>query len=109
MRQSKAGTEATVRVAKADLVPTDANLVAVYPDWAALEAACERFCTEVNARVHRVTRRAPVEMLADEQGRLHRLAALHPGTAAVGEARAVGAPQPMIQLDWCLYSVPSRL
>jgi transposase len=105
---SKGGSEATVRVAKADLVPTDANLVADYPDWAALEAACERFCVEVNARVHRVTRRAPVEMLAEEQRRLHRLPE-HPWTAAFGETRTVGCPQPMIQLDWCLYSVPSRL
>ena len=41
---SKGGSEATVRVAKADLVPTDANLLAAYADWAALEAACEAFC-----------------------------------------------------------------
>ena len=33
---SKGGSEATVRVAKADLVPTDANLLAAYADWAAL-------------------------------------------------------------------------
>ncbi|MGQ0616402.1 MAG: Mu transposase domain-containing protein [Acidimicrobiia bacterium] len=105
---SKGGSEATVRVAKADLVPTDANLVGDYPDWAALEAACERFCVEVNARVHRVTRRPPTEMLAEEQRRLHRLPE-HPWTAAFGETRTVGCPQPMIQLDWCLYSVPSRL
>lgn len=39
---SKGGSEATVRVAKADLVPTDANLLGDYADWAALEAACER-------------------------------------------------------------------
>jgi hypothetical protein len=105
---SKGGSEATVRVAKADLVPTDANLLAAYGDWAALEAACEAFCHEVNTRQHRVTRRAPVEMLAEERHRLHRLPE-HPWTAAFGETRTVGCPQPMVQLEWCLYSVPSRL
>jgi len=49
---SKGGPEATVRGAKADLVPTDANLLGDYADWAALEAACETFCAEVNARAH---------------------------------------------------------
>jgi hypothetical protein len=105
---SKGGSEATVRVAKADLVPTDANLLADYQDWGALEAACAAFSDEVNARAHRVTRRAPVEMLAEEQRRLHRLPE-HPWTAAFGETRTVGCPQPMVQLDWCLYSVPHRL
>ncbi|MDQ3573847.1 MAG: IS21 family transposase [Actinomycetota bacterium] len=105
---SKGGSEATVRVAKADLVPTDANLLAEYADWAALEVACESFCAEVNARPHRVTRRVPVEMLAEEQARLHRLPD-RPFTAAFGQTRTVGCPQPMVALDWCLYSVPSRL
>jgi hypothetical protein len=105
---SKGGSEATVRIAKADLVPTEANLLGEYADWAALEAACEAFCAEVNARVHRVTRRAPAEMLLEEQARLHRLPA-YPWTAAFGQTRAVGCPQPMVQLDWCVYSVPARL
>lgn len=105
---SKGGSEATVRVAKADLVPTDANLLGDYADWQALEDACETFCAQVNARAHRVTRRAPVDMLAEEQHRLHRLPA-HPWTTAFGETRTVGCPQPMVQLDWCLYSVPHRL
>jgi transposase len=105
---SKGGVEATVRVAKADLVPTDANLLAAYRDWAALETACAVFCDEVNTRAHRVTRRAPVEMLAEERRRLHRLPE-HPYTAAFGATRTVGCPQPMVQLDWCLYSVPHHL
>ncbi|HSS10860.1 MAG TPA: IS21 family transposase [Acidimicrobiales bacterium] len=105
---SKGGSEATVRVAKADLVPTDANLLAAYADWTSLERACETFCDDINARVHRVTRRAPVEMLADERARLHRLPS-HPYTTAFGVARHVGVDQPTIQLDWCLYSVPYRL
>jgi transposase len=105
---SKGGSEATVRVAKADLVPTDANLLAAYRDWAGLEAACAAFCVEVNARPHRVTRRAPVEMLAEERQRLHRLPD-HPWTVAFGQTRTVGCPQPMVQLDWCLYSAPHQL
>lgn len=105
---SKGGSEATVRVAKADLVPTNANLLDDYADWAALEAACEAFCQQVNARPHRVTRRAPVEMLGEERARLHRLPA-HPFTSAFGQTRTVGCPEPMVQLDWCLYSVPARL
>ncbi len=105
---SKGGSEATVRVAKADLVPTEANLVGEYSDWPALEAACEMFCVEVNARPHRVTRRAPVDMLGEERQRLHRLPE-HPWTAAFGQTRTVGCPQPMVALNWCLYSVPHRL
>jgi hypothetical protein len=105
---SKGGSEATVRVAKADLVPIDANLLDGYENWVALEAACETFCAEVNARTHRVTRRAPTEMLAEERHRLHRLPE-HPWTTAFGETRTVGCPQPMVQFDWCLYSVPHRL
>ena len=62
--QSKGGSEATVRIAKADLVPTDHNLRADYASFAELEDACDAFCERVNAREHRVTRRAPAVMLA---------------------------------------------
>lgn len=105
---TKGGSEATVRVAKADLVPTDANLLGAYGSWAELEAAAEALCTELNARAHRITRRPPAEMLIEERSRLHRLPEL-PYTAAFGVTRTVGCPQPMVQQDWCLYSVPSVL
>ena len=105
---TKGGSEATVRVAKADLVPTDANLLAAYRDWAALEDACAALCEEVNGRPHRVTRRRPVEMLADEGRHLHALPE-QPWTSAFGETRVVGLEQPTIVLDGCLYSVPWRL
>jgi len=59
---SKGGSGSTVRLAKADLVPTDANLLGEYGSFAALEAACRAFCDQVNARPHRITRRAPAEM-----------------------------------------------
>jgi hypothetical protein len=105
---TKGGSEATVRVAKADLVPTEANLLGAYGSWAELEAAAEALCAELNARAHRITRRAPAEMLVEERSRLHRLP-VHPYTAAFGVTRTVGCPQPMVQQDWCLYSVPSVL
>jgi hypothetical protein len=105
---SKGGPESTVKIAKADLVPTDANLLAAYDDWAALEAACDAFCEHVSARPHRVTRRAPADMLAEERRRLHRLPE-HPYTTAFGVARRVGPDMPMITLEWCQYSVPWQL
>ncbi len=106
--ESKGGSEATVRIAKADLVPCDANLLAEYDTFGELEAACGRFCEEVNARPHRVTCRAPVEMLAEEQHRLHRLPAVA-YTAAFGVARTVGANTPVIAHEGCSYSVPHLL
>ena len=106
--ESKGGSEATVRVAKADLVPTEANLLDAYASFAALEAACEGFCEEVNARLHRVTRRAPAEMLAEERHRLHRLPE-RAYTTAFGVTRRVGANIPVIAHEGCEYSVPRRL
>jgi hypothetical protein len=41
---SKGGSESTVKVAKADLVPTGANLLEEYASFAGLEAACVGFC-----------------------------------------------------------------
>ena len=52
---SKGGSESTVKLAKADLVPKDTNLLGEYASFAALEAACAVFCAQVNGRVHRVT------------------------------------------------------
>ncbi|HSH58190.1 MAG TPA: IS21 family transposase [Acidimicrobiales bacterium] len=105
---SKGGSEATVKLAKAELVPTEANLLPAYQSFADLEAACEAFCEQVNARVHRVTRRTPAEMVAEERQRLHRLPA-SPYTAAFGVSRTVGANTPVIAHEGCEYSVPHRL
>jgi hypothetical protein len=55
--ESKGGSEATVRIAKADLVPTKANLLSGYNSFAELADACEQFCGNVNGRVHRETNR----------------------------------------------------
>jgi Mu transposase, C-terminal domain len=105
--QSKGGSEATVRVAKADLVPTDHNLRGDYEDLAELERACVEFCDRVNAREHRITRRPPAVMLAEERQRLHRLPAL-PHTVCFGETRKVSW-QSTISVGGALYSVPSTL
>ncbi|MDQ3663293.1 MAG: IS21 family transposase [Actinomycetota bacterium] len=105
---SKGGSENTVKLAKADLVPTDTNLLEQYGSFAELEAACQRFCEQVNARVHRATRRAPVEMLAEERARLHVLPT-GPHTVALGVTRQVPATTPMVSFDGGQYSVPHRL
>jgi transposase len=105
---SKGGSESTVKLAKADLVPKDTNLLVAYGSFAELEAACEVFCEQVNARTHRVTRRAPVDMLAEEQARLHRLP-VRPHTVAFGVTRTVAPKTPMVAYDGGQYSVPHQL
>jgi len=96
-----------VRVAKADLVPTDANLRAAYGSWAELVDACDAFSDEINARPHRATRRAPAEMLAEERARLHRLPDVA-YTAAFGETRRVSWSA-TISFGGVTYSVPHTL
>ena len=105
---TKGGSESTVKIAKADLVPTTANLLVAYPTFGELEVACAQFCATVNARVHRVTRRPPVQMLTEEQDRLHRLPDA-PHTVAFGLSRMVAARTPMVALDGAQYSVPHQL
>lgn len=106
--ESKGGSEATVRVAKADLVPTAANLLDDYDSFAGLDAACEAFCGHINARPHRVTRRAPIEMLAEEASRLHPLPPV-PYTVAFGQTRTVGQTTAMVAFEGGSYSAPHRL
>jgi len=104
---SKGGSESTVKLAKADLVPTDANLAGEYASFAELEAACEGFCGQVNARPHRITRRAPAEMLGEERSRLHPVPAA-PFTAALGVTRKADALS-LVTYDGGQYSVPHEL
>ncbi|MHB1500179.1 MAG: IS21 family transposase [Candidatus Dormibacteria bacterium] len=106
--ETKGGSESTVRVAKADLVPNQANLLDDYKELAALEAACLEFCEEVNGRPHRVTRRPPVEMLAEERARLHPLPA-QPYTMAFGVTRSVGQTTTMVNFEGGSYEAPSQL
>lgn len=105
--ESKGGAESTVKLAKADLVPTGANLVEGYESWAELVDACEAFMVEVNDREHRATRRRPVDLLAEEQSRLHRLAE-RPYTAVFGETRKVSWSA-TISYGGVTYSVPHTL
>jgi hypothetical protein len=105
--QSKGGSEATVRIARADLVPTEHNLRAAYASFSELDAECAVFCERVNAREHRVPRRAPAVMLAEERGRLHPLAKA-PHTVCFGQTRRV-CRQSTISVGGAVYSVPSKL
>jgi len=105
--ESKGGSEATVRIAKADLVPTKANLLTGYNSFAELAEACETFCARVNGRVHRETARIPAEALVMEQARLHPIPAA-PFTAALGETRSVN-PDQTIRFGSVRYSVPPGL
>lgn len=105
---SKGGVERSVQVAKADLVPTGTNLREKYGSFADLEMACEEFMADVNAKVHRVTKRRPVDVLAEEQAVLHTV----PGrthTVAFGVSRRVPVNTPMISFESGQYSVPHTL
>lgn len=105
--ESKGGSEATVRIAKADLVPTKANLRTGYNSFAELAEACEAFGEKVNGRVHRETNRVPAEALLVEQTRLHPIPEA-PFTAALGETRSVNVDQ-TIRFGSVRYSTPPGL
>jgi transposase len=105
--ETKGGSEATVRIAKADLVPKEVNLREDYRTFGELEAACRSFCEEVNSRIHRETRRRPLERLAEEQQRLHPLP-VQPFTAAFGTTRRVNWDA-TISVEAVRYSVPHQL
>lgn len=102
--ESKGGSEATVRIAKADLVPTDANLLENYGSFGGLLDACERVMEEVNGKVHRLTGQAPEARLREERGHLH-LVRPDPFTAALGEGRTV-YPDRTIRFGNVPYSTP---
>jgi transposase len=105
--ESKGGVEATVKIAKADLVPTDTKPRADYRNWAELVDACEAFMAEVNGRPHRATGRAPVEMLADERRHMHRLTDVG-YTACFGQTRRVSWSA-TVGFGGVTYAVPHTL
>ncbi|GIE90483.1 IS21 family transposase [Actinoplanes regularis] len=105
--QSKGGAENTVKIAKADLVPTSTNLLDQYRKFAELEAACRDFTEQVNDRIHRDTRRRPAEALLEERQRLHPLPA-QPFTVAFGTTRRVNWDC-TISVEGVRYSVPHEL
>ena len=106
--ESKGGSESTVRVAKADVVPTEANLLDQYSSFRELEEACREQEAEVNGREHRGTRRIPAEMVVEERARLHPLPE-EPYTLAFGAARRVGQTTAMVSYEGGSYSVPDQL
>jgi transposase len=102
--ESKGGAEHTVKIAKADLVPTTANLAPAYSSFAQLTDACVQWCERVNARVHRETAAAPNTRLAAEQRHLHVLPAA-PHAIALGAERLVDSDQ-TIRFGSVRYSTP---
>jgi transposase len=105
--ESKGGTEATVRIAKADVLPRPDNLVAAYEDFAALERACDEATTRFNTRVHRETGARPIDRLVTESAQLHPIPA-EPYSVALGETRTVSWSS-LISFQGSRYSVPYQL
>jgi len=102
--ESKGGAEHTVKIAKADLVPTTANLAPEYASFVELADACVQWCERVNARPHRETGAAPVDRLATERRHLHVLPA-QPHAIALGAERLVESDQ-TIRFGSVRYSTP---
>ena len=69
--ESKGGSESTVKLAKADVLPRPDNLVEHYRDFAALEQACAEATERFNHRVHTMTGERPVDRLEREREHLH--------------------------------------
>ena len=105
--ESKGGSESSVKLAKADLVPTCYNLRDDYRSFAELEAACAEVSAGLNARVHSVTRKTPDEALVVESEALHAIPDA-PYTAAFGESRTVSWSA-TVSFRGARYSVPDRL
>ncbi|UMP06695.1 Mu transposase domain-containing protein [Amycolatopsis sp. EV170708-02-1] len=102
--ESKGGAENTVKIAKADLVPTSANLLPEYRSFAELADACFEWCERVNARVHRETAATPNARLDIERAHLHVLPE-QPHALALGEERLVETDQ-TIRFGSVRYSTP---
>lgn len=102
--ETKGGVEATVKIAKWDLVPTAANLLGGYASFDELAEACAEFCEKVNNRVHRETGKTPVARLEIERGTLHRVPHA-PFALAAGEQRLVDEGQ-TIRFGSVRYSTP---
>lgn len=102
--ESKGGAEATVKIAKWDLVPTGANLLPAYDGFADLADAAHQWCAQVNARTHRETGAAPVDRLPVERAALHTLPE-EPYALALGEERLVHDDQ-TVRWGGVRYSTP---
>ena len=89
-------------------MPKETNLRGEYSSFAELEEACEQWCEQINDREHRVTRRAPAEMLVQERARLHTVPT-EAYTVALGATRQVPVNSPMVTFESGQYSVPHTL
>lgn len=104
--ESKGGSENTVKLAKADLVPTEANLRDAYSHWGELEAACTEAMGVFNHRMHREIAARPAERRLLEVAALHAVPAAA-YTIAFGETRAVSWSC-LVAFRGARYSVPHR-
>jgi hypothetical protein len=102
--ESKGGADATVRIAKAHLVPTIANLLPAYDSFTELADACRIWCDTVNSRRHRATGRVPADRLDIERTTL-RVLPVEPLALALGEERVVGSDR-TISFNSVRYSTP---
>ena len=102
--ESKGGSESSVKLAKADIVPTSHNLLGAYQTFSELEMACTTFMTVVNGRVHRETCARPDDRLKLEQAVLHPIR-VEAFTAVFGVSRSV-TWSCMISWRNARYSVP---
>src|SRR5260370_26984729 len=95
--EAKDGSESTVKIAKADLVPAEANLREPYTSFAELAQACREICDVVNGRMHRETCAVPAQRPETEPARRHRLPD-SPHTASLrrtplgGSAQTISVP-----------------
>ena len=96
-----------MKIAKADLVPTEYNLLDEYSTFSELERACSEVQESFNNRLHSVTRRVPQEMLEEERKHLHPVPDVA-YIAAFGESRSVGWSS-TVSFRGARYSVPHTL
>ena len=105
--ESKGGSESSVKLAKADVLPRPDNLVAEYSSFAELEQACEQASERFNSRVHRETNERPRDRLGREREHLHALPQ-HPYSVAIGQTRSVSWSS-LVSFEGARYSVPYQL
>ena len=106
--ESKGGSEATVRVAKADLVPARGEPAGGLRQLRRAGGARARSSAMVvNGRVHRETCAVPAQRLEIERSRLHPVPDA-PHTAALGTTRVVNTDQ-TIRFGSVRYSTPPGL
>jgi transposase len=103
--ESKGGSESSVKLAKADIVPTEANLAAAYSSFIELEEVCAETMTRLNERVHAVTKKRPVDMIVIEREHFHRVPR-EPYTIAFGESRSVSWSS-TVTFRGSRYSIPA--